>query len=162
MTMSTSQFATLKKLMMLGANNPFDIEAVRAFRKATEVLAAAGYDWNKALDRVIKVVDLSALEDTTVRVEEGVVKKTINPPPTGPRPPPPRAQAAPPRRDDRYEGIDGDFELAIGTADGSFLDTLESIHEQYERKGYLSDNQLQVVRDAAERAADRRSAERFR
>lgn len=53
--MTVDEFKTLKKLMSL-ATSPNDAEALAAFRRATAMLAAAGYTWPQALDRVIKVV----------------------------------------------------------------------------------------------------------
>lgn len=59
------------------------------------------------------------------------------------------------------ELTDADFELAINSATGSFRDTLSSIYEQWQN-GTLSPRQIEVVRNAAERAAERRPAGRWR
>lgn len=47
------------------------------------------------------------------------------------------------------------FEQAMEGANGEFRDVLESIHEQWERKHWLSPKQRQVVEDAARRSQER-------
>lgn len=127
--MKTTDFVRLKKLMMLAANNTNDAEAIRAFRAATEIVRVHGYSWEQVMDRRVTV--LSAVEtgdesDTSAPKMEGSVRTND--------------------LDDR------DFELALGNSSGSFRDTLESIYEQWESGRSLSPRQVQVVRNAAERA----------
>lgn len=45
------------------------------------------------------------------------------------------------------------FDLALRGASGTFRQTLESIREQYEARGFISPRQRAVVEDAAERAS---------
>ena len=54
------------------------------------------------------------------------------------------------------------FDMALSGASGDFRSTILSIRDQLRTKGWLSDRQWQVVRDAADRAADKRPAGRVR
>ncbi len=54
------------------------------------------------------------------------------------------------------------FDLALRGASGTFRQTLESIREQYEARGFLSPRQRAVVEEAAEKYTERHSGGRVR
>lgn len=142
-TMKLTDFQRLKKFMEL-ATSDNDHEALAAFRRATEVIRAHGFTWAEVLDRRVTVLSEveAATEDTSV------------PGPDRPARPRPREEA---------DGLtDGDFELALDGAGGSFRETLLSIQAQWENGGRLSPRQVEVVRNAAERGAERHPGGRVR
>ena len=55
--MTITEFRQLKKLMMLAAGSTSDNETISAFRFATAILTQNGFTWERALDRVITVID---------------------------------------------------------------------------------------------------------
>ncbi len=64
-----------------------------------------------------------------------------------------------PHRDD---DLAASFDLALRNATGTFRQTLESIREQYEARGWISPKQRAMVENAAERVVDRHPGGRIR
>ena len=158
MPMTTAEFKRLKDLLMRAAATDSDPELVQCFRRASVLLATHGHTWAAALDRVVRVVDpVTMVEIDSSRTPGGG-------PAVGER----RGGEArsalvnPPRHITKNDDMERLFEDAMAGASGSFLETLESIHEQWEETGTLSQRQAQVVIDAAERYADRNPGGRVR
>lgn len=155
MAMTVREFEQFKKIVAQAAATDNDAECATFFRRATAMLSRHGHDWTAALNRVIRVVDFGEVEA---------------PPGTVAPPPQPQVNGRGHGRHGtghqldtgRYDGIERDLELAIDDATGSFLETLESIRSQWEDDARLSDRQLEVVREAAERAANRYPGGRIR
>lgn len=130
--MKISDFNRLKKMMMLAANNSNDAEAIRAFRAATEIVRVHGYTWEQVMDRRVTVLS---------SVEAGDESETSAPGRSG----------KPPVSTDGLE--ERDFELALlNIRSTTFRETLESIYEQWENDTPLSPRQIEVVRNAADKA----------
>lgn len=140
--MTVTEFRQLKKLMMLSTSDN-DAEALASLRKATALLLTHGHTWEQCLDRVVKVIN--EVEDGA-GYGSGEISR----------------QPAPRRTDDEDAEMDRLFEDALDGAAGSFRDTLLDMQAQWERQRWLSARQRQVVRDAAERAADRHPGGRVR
>jgi hypothetical protein len=149
-TIKLTDFNRLKKLLMLAANNQNEHEAIGAFRAATEIVRTHGYTWEQVMDRrvmVVSEVEFAAEEEPGALVPPvpGTTRRVV-----------PSSEVK------RLELDESDFEMAMRDARGPFLDTLTSIHEQWERTGRLSPRQRQVILDAAERAAERHPGGRVR
>lgn len=145
-TMKLNDFQRLKRLMAL-ATSDNDHEALQSFRRATEIIRAHGFTWAEVLDRRVTVLSEveAATEDTSVPGRDHFA----------------RTYQQQPRVED-YGLTDGDFELALDGAGGSFRDTLLSIQAQWSNGGRLSPRQVEVVREAAERGAERHPGGRMR
>lgn len=124
--MKLTEFQRLKKFLMLAANNDSDAEAIRAFRRATEIIRAHGYTWEQVMDRRVTV--LQEVEASEVELVAPVAREA-----------------------DELE--QHHFDMAARGAQGSFADLISSIHEQWESGRALSPRQRQVIINAAERAA---------
>jgi len=157
---TADEFRLLKKLMTMAAGTDNDAESVAHFRAATKIIARNGFTWDMALSKVITVMDLGDLgEPSSEPIQDQIGEREHVRAPMPPVQPPRRVAQ---QLSERHAGLDRDFELAMDSASGSFLDVLEDIHAQWETKGYLSDRQLEVVRDAAERASERHPGGRVR
>ena len=135
--MRLADFSLLKKLMNMTLSGA-DQERLFAIDKANEIIKKSNTTWDKVLDRVISVeVPVESAESATGRSEE------------------PTAVAA--RREAFRKRVEDAF-ATIEESDprGDFADFVESIHEQWNTKGRLTDNQLEALFKSAKRAEERR------
>lgn len=114
------------KLMGM-TTSPHDNEALTAVRLANAMLIAENLTWREFLDS-------SAKPDNSFRV-----------------PPSQRTKKAKQEdnRHDNDEEIERLFETAFANASGTFLHFLESIHEWWEQKRFLTDKQFEALNKAA-------------
>lgn len=119
------------KLMMM-TTNPVDAEALTAFRKANAILAEANVNWEKfltALDITRRDKKSSVKRQQRQRNDENAF-----------------SNAAGERFDDASE-INPMFERAFAnTSGGGFRDFLESVHQWWETKGFLTEKQYRSVK----------------
>jgi hypothetical protein len=133
------EFQLLKKLLAL-TTSPVDAEALAALRRVNALLKQCDVDWNLILSKTVKVI--AAAEP----LDEG-----------------PGSTKSFRAADDSVDNdFDDDLQLALDSSSGSFRDVLLSIEAQYRDGRALSPRQREVVRDAAERAAERHSGGRVR
>lgn len=137
----------LVKLMML-TTSPHDGEALTAIRKANALLAAADVNWAEFLTAV----------ETTKKSADRAADQEFRKPPS---------QRRRERGDDdnafsdvgrssnqKYDDasvIDPMFESAFANASGGFADFLQSVHEWWIDKGFLTEKQYYAVKRSAER-----------
>jgi hypothetical protein len=135
--MTKAEYAQLRKCMARTTSDN-DAEALASIRRANVLLTQHSLTWDKVFDRVVRVVDPMEFveESLTAHPASGSSQRrgglSGNPPRTG---------------DEDWERL---FDLAMSSATGSFLETLESIYDQWQEKGWMSERQKEVVRNAAE------------
>lgn len=135
----------LIKLMMM-TTSPNDGEALTAMRKANAMLAEANVNWAEFL---------SAVKTTNERVDQTF------------RTPPSQRQArrdagrnddnafsdvgkgAPAQKFDDAAVIDPMFEEAFKNASGGFRDFVDSVHQWWEEKHFLTEKQYYAIKRAA-------------
>src|SRR6266576_6365331 len=108
MTMNTKEFKNLKDFLMRAAATDSEPEMVQCFKRATLLLATHGYTWAQAMDKRVTVVN-----EVEADPHDAEVQSHTTP----------------------HDDLDRLFEDAMAGASGSFLETLESIHSQYEELG---------------------------
>jgi hypothetical protein len=141
MPMTSAEFKQLKDIMMRGASSAMDpnaqAEALQCFRRATLLIANHGHTWAQALDKVIRVVDpVMALDDSNK--------------------PPRRIQI---EEDEEWEQL---FDDAVRGASGTFLDRINDIYDKWKEYGRMTERQKEVIRNAANRWADRHEGGRVK
>jgi hypothetical protein len=137
----------VKLMMMTTSSN--DGEALTALRKANAILAEANVNWAEFLSAVGSG---KTQEDNSFRVKPSERQKRRNQSfddnsfsDVG------KSAGSSSRYDDAKE-IEPMFERAFANAGNSgFRDFLDSVHEWWEDKGFLSDKQYQAVKKAADR-----------
>ena len=134
----------LIKLLMM-TTSPHDGEALNAMRKANAILAAANVNWSEFLSAV----------STAQRAADNEFRK----------PPSQRRSNTPDTRNafsdvgkgtatkyDDAKEIDPMFEAAFSNASGGFMSFLESVHEWWTEKGFLTEKQYFAIKRAADKS----------
>jgi hypothetical protein len=131
------------KLMMM-TTSPHDGEVLTAIRKANAILAGANVNWAEFLTAVSAA---SKAADNEFRKPPSQRRKTAA-----------AADEANPFTDvgkgsaEKFDDatiIDPMFEAAFTSASGGFRDFLDSVHEWWEDKGFLTEKQYYAVKRAA-------------
>jgi len=104
----------------------FDGEALVALRKANAMLMGANLTWQELLAGKVRVAPSQAASP-----RHGTAKPRTN------------------NRHDDQDEINALFEAAFAGARGSFKEFLDSIHEWWEQKLFLTDRQYEALRKAA-------------
>lgn len=130
--MNIYQFRRLKKFMMMTMSGS-EVEVAMAIRKANEAVVEAGTDWNKILDRVVKV----ELEIESVHVATG-------------RSDDPADRAA--ARTAFAKRVNEAF-VALESTDprGDFADFIASLKSQWEQRSSLTGPQLEALFKSAKK-----------
>lgn len=135
----------LIKLMMM-TTSPHDGEALTAIRKANAMLAEANVNWAEFLSAV----------STTKKATDNEFRK----PPSQRRRQHERSEEdnafsdvgkGSSQKFDDASIIDPMFEKAFSNARGGFADFLESVHEWWLDKGFLTEKQYYAIKRSAER-----------
>ena len=153
MPMTRAEYSQLRKCMARTASES-DAEALASVRRANMILATHSLTWQAVFERLVRVVD-------SVEVIEEIPAQLAPAGRGGAEGGSSLTRRAPPRTNDT-EDWDRLFDDAMAGASGTFLDTLEDIHEQWEGERWLSDKQKEVVRNATERYAERHPGGRVR
>lgn len=134
--MKIEQFRLLKKFMMMTMSGS-EAEVNMAIKKANEAVVEAGTDWNKILDRVVKV----ELEIESADVAEG-------------RSTEPGAAAA--SKVARAKLVNDAFKT-IEESDprGDAADFIASLKDQWDRRGFLTDLQMKALLKFEKNARDK-------
>lgn len=122
------------KLMMM-TTSPIDAEALTALRKANAILAEANVNWEEfltALDITRRNKEASVKRQQRQRNDENAFSNVAG------------------ERFDNADEINPMFERAFANTSGKgFRDFLESVHEWWTSKGFLTERQYQSVKKAA-------------
>lgn len=125
--MNLKTFGTFKKLMERTTSDS-DAEALTALRAANRLLAAEGLSWTRVLDRSIRVVaeyeEHASTSSAANKHENGDI-------------------------DAGNKEIDRAFEI-LSDIKGGFSDFIESLHEQWSERRWLSRAQRNALLKAAE------------
>ena len=136
--------ALFVRLMMM-TTSPNDNEALVAMRKANAVLASANVNWAEflsALSASQKYVDNEFRKPPSQRRRNTSTDNVFSD--IG------KSSSSLHKFDDANE-IDPMFEDAFSNASGSFANFLESVHEWWIEKGFLTEKQYYAVKRAAEK-----------
>jgi hypothetical protein len=138
---------TFVKLMMMTTSDK-DGEALTAIRKANLLLKAEGKNWEELITGLVPI-------EREARFQEEAPRRS-----SGKAPPwdddEDWKKAVPRRGAPEYQTfMYGLFEEALSKVrtGTSFRNTIESIHQWWQDKGFVTDNQLKVVLKAAGRIA---------
>lgn len=128
--MKFADFQRLKKLMARTTSDN-DAEALSSIRAANRLLDAAGsITWDRVLDRSVRVIQ--AFEPDPEQAPSEIPKSA------------------------QITALFDDALADDAKHSDSFKEFLESLHEQFERKGDLSPRQLNALTQAAEKVREAR------
>lgn len=130
--MKIEQFRRLKKFMMMTMSGS-EAEVLMAIRKANEAVVEAGTDWNKILDRVVKVeLEIESVEAATGQPSDPEDRAAVR-------------AAFRKRVDDAFTAIESTDPR------GDFADFIASLKDQWEKRGTLTGPQLEALFKSAKK-----------
>jgi hypothetical protein len=137
----------LVKLLMM-TTSPNDGEALTAIRKANAMLAGANVNWEEFL-KAVQTTNAAQADQSfrtppsqrRYRHDDGDDFRNAFT----------DVGRSPSQKFTNAKIIDPMFEVAFANASGGFADFLNSVHEWWEEKGFLTEKQYYAVKRAAEK-----------